>query len=221
MQSILAVLPFAIGSAVSPLILTASIFAVSEPKRPLAKSLAYLAGAAVSISIIGSAIILLNLGAKRVATTPSLVDIGFSLLAGIVLLYFAAKQIFQAKSKANRSAAQGGSVGKYYALGFGLMLANTSTIILYFPAAVVLTHDAASVADKLAGLAMMVCFSLVPAAIAPLMLVILGDHAKPVLDKLSGFVKAYGRYIIAALFGLIGIYLVIKSAIELTHVMGI
>lgn len=218
MQDVAAILPFAIGSAVSPLILTASIFAVSEPKQPLAKSLAYLAGAAISITIIGSAIILLNLGAKRVAATPSLVDVGFSLLAAIVLIYFAVKQLFKTKPATNKPGPTG-SVGKYFALGFGLMLVNTSTIILYFPAAVVLTHDAASITGRSYGLVVMILFSLVPAAIAPVALLLLGKHAQPVLNKLSSFVKHYGKYIIAALFGAIGVYLLAKSLIALTHIL--
>lgn len=215
MQQVWAILPFAIGSAMSPLILTASIFAISQPKRPLAKSLAFLAGAAISIAIIGSFIILLNLGAKKASSQPSLVDAEFQLVAGVALIIFALRKLFKKRTNTNKHSNKATSVWKYFVLGIGLMAVNTSTIFLYFPAAVVLTKESATMSARVSALGVMILFSLLPAMVAPLLLVVLGKHAQPVLRKLSDFVERFGPVIIAVLFGLIGVFLLIKSIMEL------
>jgi threonine/homoserine/homoserine lactone efflux protein len=211
MESVWAILPFAIGSAISPLILTASIFAISEPEQPLAKSLAYFLGAAISITVIGSLIILLNLGAKKVAGQPSMVDTTFQLVGGIALVMFAIRQIVKKPSAKKEKTTKSSSVWEYFLLGIGLMMVNTSTIILYFPAAVVLTHESASNTARISALTVMILFSLIPAAIAPFLLVVLGKRAEPVLHRLSVLVKRYGRIVIAVIFGLIGVGLLYKS----------
>lgn len=209
MQSVIAILPFALATAISPMLLAASIFAISEKSKPLAKSLAFVSGCAISIFAIGSLIILLNLGAKKIAHHPTVVDLLFELVAAISLIIFATFQLIK-KNKESSLSKNRMSKKKYFLLGMALMFANTSSIMLYFPAAVVLTKESAPLVDRLIALTIMIAFTLLPAALAPVLTLVAKDKAKPTLGRLSKFTHKYGALLISIIFYIFGSYLLLK-----------
>jgi len=205
-----AILPFAAASAVSPVVLSASIFSISSRKSPLQKSLAYLLGSAFSIAIIGVLIIFFDHTVKTQTASPNTATQIIHLIVGLLLVGLAWRSFFARQKKAQRQ--KNTSVLEFFVLGVVLMASNYSSIIMYFPAADILNTSAQSVNVKAVALALMMTFTLILAIIAPLALIILGKNAQKITLPLSRFVERYSRYIIALLFGAIGILLIASAA---------
>lgn len=215
MNAVLEILPFALASAVSPLLLTFSILVLSSPKKGLQKAWMFVLGNAITISIVGSFIILLNLGAKQKVAQPTLVDVAFGFLAGLLLIIIAIRQFVKKPQPPKQQAKGKDGLLKYLALGMVLMLSNYSTIIMYFPAATVLSTQFHTTTEKLYGLVAMIMFSLLPSLIGPVITVLMGKHANVVLVPLQKFVSKYGHILVAILFGAIGVFLLFKAAAKL------
>ncbi len=199
------ILPFALASAVSPLIFTIAVLVASQKKSANLKSVLFTLGAASAISIIGFVIFFL-LARVSPGTTYTLTDARIDLVLGIFLIGFALYQFFVAKPKKHRTK-QVISDGAAFSIGFGFMVLNTSTIIMYIPAAHVASYYSNLIKIEL--LAVMVLFSLIPAIVPPILLALI--HSPKRINSIKNAVNKNSRYIIAAIFGLIGIFELIKA----------
>lgn len=220
MNAVLEILPFALASAVSPLLLTFSILVLSSPQKGLQKAWLFVLGNAITITIVGSLIILLNIGVKQNVSEPSLVDIAFGFLAGVLLILIAIRQFLKKPKPTQQKTTGKDNLLKYLVLGMGLMLSNYSTIIMYFPAATILSTQFHTTDAKIYGLITMIVFSLVPSLIGPVVTVLLGKHAGVVLVPLQKFVSKYGHILVAILFGAIGIFLIFKAVNKFLGING-
>ncbi len=198
------IIPFAIAAAISPLIFTVALLVASQKNNSFLKSILFLLGAFVSISAIGSAIFIF-LSRVSPARQPTREDAIIDLLIGILLIGFA---IFQVLSKKTKNKASNNLSG-YKALGIGVifMALNTSTIIMFLPAAHVASYYSDGVKIEL--LAVMIFFALLPVLIPPAMLVLIKSKTR--IDSIKNIVNTKGQYIVAAVFGLLGIFELIKA----------
>jgi threonine/homoserine/homoserine lactone efflux protein len=164
----------------------------------------FLLGAFVSILAIGSAIFIF-LSRVSPARQPTREDAVIDLLIGILLIGFA---IFQMLSKKTKNKASNNLSG-YKALGIGVifMALNTSTIIMFLPAAHVASYYSDGVKIEL--LAVMIFFALLPVIIPPAMLILIKSKTR--IDSIKNIVNTKGQYIVAAVFGLLGIFELIKA----------
>ena len=198
------IIPFALAAAISPLIFTVALLVASQKNNSFLKSMLFLLGAFVSISAIGSAIFIF-LSRVSPARQPTREDAVIDLLIGILLIGFA---IFQMLSKKTKNKASNNLSG-YKALGMGVifMALNTSTIIMFLPAAHVASYYSDGVKIEL--LAVMIFFALLPVLIPPAMLVLIKSKTR--IDSIKNIVNTKGQYIVAAVFGLLGIFELIKA----------
>lgn len=201
----LAILPFALASAVSPLLFTFSLLVASQKEKSLLKSLLFILGAGIAISLVGFIIFFL-LAKLSPSTTFKPRDAYIDLIIGVVLVLFAARQFIVKKPKGKKPSRNISLLGAL-SIGFGFMLANTSTIIMYFPAAHVASFYSTSI--KFSLLAIMVVFSLVPAIVPPALLKLI--RSEKTIESIKSFVNAKGRYIIAIVFAVLGIFEIIKA----------
>lgn len=133
------------------------------------KSALFTLGAATAITIIGFIIFFL-LSRVSPGSTYTLTDARIDLLLGVFLIGFALYQFFVAKPKKHhtkRVISEGGA----FSVGFGFMILNTSTIIMYVPAAHVASYYSTFVKIEL--LIVMVLFSLIPAIVPPILLALI------------------------------------------------
>ena len=198
------IIPFALAAAISPLIFTVALLVASQKNNSFLKSMLFLLGAFVSISAIGSAIFIF-LSRVSPARQPTREDAVIDLLIGILLIGFA---IFQMLSKKTKNKASN-NLSAYKALGMGVifMALNTSTIIMFLPAAHVASYYSDGVKIEL--LAVMIFFALLPVLIPPTMLVLIKSKTR--IDSIKNIVNTKGQYIVAAVFGLLGIFELIKA----------
>lgn len=198
------IIPFALAAAISPLIFTVALLVVSQKNNSFLKSILFLLGAFVSISAIGSAIFIF-LSRVSPARQPTREDALIDLLIGILLIGFA---IFQMLSKKTKNKASNNLSG-YKALEMGVifMALNTSTIIMFLPAAHVASYYSDGVKIEL--LAVMIFFALLPVIIPPAMLILIKSKTR--IDSIKNIVNTKGQYIVAAVFGLLGIFELIKA----------
>lgn len=198
------IIPFALAAAISPLIFTVALLVASQKNNSFLKSMLFLLGAFVSISAIGSTIFIF-LSKVSPARQPTREDAIIDLLIGVLLIGFA---IFQVLSKKTKNKASN-NLSSYKALGMGVifMALNTSTIIMFLPAAHVASYYSDGIKIEL--LAVMVFFALLPVIIPPAMLVLI--KSKTQIDSIKNIVNTKGQYIVAAVFGLLGIFELIKA----------
>lgn len=198
------IIPFALAAAISPLIFTVALLVASQKNNSFLKSMLFLLGAFVSISAIGSAIFIF-LSRVSPARQPTREDAIIDLLIGVLLIGFA---IFQMLSKKTKNKASNNLSGyKALAMGVIFMALNTSTIIMFLPAAHVASYYSDSVKIEL--LTVMVFFALLPVIIPPAMLVLIKSKTR--IDSIKNIVNTKGQYIVAAVFGLLGIFELIKA----------
>jgi len=198
------IIPFALAAAISPLIFTVALLVASQKNNSFLKSMLFLLGAFVSISAIGSAIFIF-LSRVSPARQPTAGDAVIDLLIGVLLIGFA---IFQMLSKKTKNKASNNLSGyKTLAMGVIFMALNTSTIIMFLPAAHVASYYSDGVKIEL--LAVMIFFALLPVLIPPVMLVLI--KSKNRIDSIKDIVNTKGQYIVAAVFGLLGIFELIKA----------
>lgn len=199
------ILPFALASAVSPLLFTFALLVASQKERSLLKSMLFLLGSAAAIFAIGYVIffVLAEVSPEKTFTTK---DAYIDLSIGVLLIGFALRQFVKkkpTKDKPNKNLTLLAALG----LGFGLMAVNSSTIIMFLPAAHLASYY--STAIKLELLGIMVIFSLVPAIVPPAILRII--RSEKTIIQIKSFVTVNGRYIIAAVFGLLGVLEIFKA----------
>jgi cyanate permease len=200
-----AVLPFAAASAVSPLLFTFALLVASQKQRSLLKSSLFLLGSAIAIFAIGFVIFffLAKISPEKTFTSR---DAYIDIVIGILLVGFALRQFTKPKPNKNRPS-KNLTLAAALSLGFGLMLVNTSTIIMYLPAAHIASYYSNTIKVEL--LLMMVLFSLIPAFVPPAMLRII--RSEKTITNVKAWVTNNGRYIIAAVFGILGILEIIKA----------
>ena len=204
-NELLVVLPFAFAAAVSPLLFTFALLVATQKKQSLLKSSLFLLGSLIAISIIGL-VIFFALAEVSPSTTYTTSDAYIDLAIGLLLVVFAARQFVVKKPKKQKTNKNISSV-EAFGLGLGFMMANSSTIIMFLPAAHLASYY--STAVKLELLAIMIVFSLIPAIVPPVMLRLI--ESQKIIESIKNFVNEKGRYIIAGVFGVLGIIEIVKA----------
>lgn len=212
-ETLTKLLPVAAASAVSPLLLTASIITLASPKRPVAKAFMLAIGGILVLIPLSLFIVFFDNAVAGVQTGPS--GNGRDVLhmvVGVALVILILNDLRKKKTKKKkRSFTASDKLWKYIVAGFGLMLVNVTTLMMYVPAAAILNKSGLDNAGRLVGLSEMVLFSLVPYLIGPVLVLLLGKRSGIVLKPLSHFMDRYGNDLIAIIFGLLGVYLFIEG----------
>lgn len=209
-------LPVAVASAVSPLLLTASILTLASSKRALAKSLMLVVGAFLTLVPVSVFILFFDKSVAQIQAGSS--GTGRDILhvvVGLALIALVTHNLLKKNKKKSRPMVAKNNLWEYVGAGFGLMLVNVTTLMMYVPAAAILNQGGLSVVDKVAGLVEMVLFSLLPLLIGPAMVLILGRHANTVLLPMNRFMNKYGNDLIAVIFGILGLILFLQGLLRL------
>ena len=82
------ILPYVVGSAVSPVVLAMTVVLLAQPQKPVQKTVAFALGGTLTACVLGS-IIFLTVHAQSEAARPTLSASIIHIILGLVLLVFA------------------------------------------------------------------------------------------------------------------------------------
>lgn len=219
------VLPLALGAAVSPLLLTATLLVLSGRDRPLARGFAVALGAALPLAALGA----IGLIAFRHTVQPdgggshseasAWIDLGL----GLLLLVLAAVELRRRpaeKPDAEKPAPQSQSgLWRSALLGLGMMLTNFTTAILYIDAVKEIARSGIEASEQLIVLAAVLAVTLIPVLVPVLAYAIAPGAASRVLGRLGDWVEGHRRAISIALLLGFGLYLTLKGVAELSRAL--
>ncbi len=211
MSDLLAIGPFIIGASVSPVVLIMTLYILTLPKDPIKKSMMFLLGAAVAVTIVSFVIFY----STTIQPTPSPnKDLLPHVIIGLLLLFLAygiyhkGPQNHQDDSKGKKH----GPLG-YIVLGVLLMITNFTTIAMLFEIAVEIRGHNIAGTSKNAYLLASIFSSLAPIFVPILVVLVAGRHGKQILAKLSEGMKKYGHIITSIFFAILGVYSLLKPFI--------
>ncbi|MDP4038882.1 MAG: GAP family protein [bacterium] len=214
-DTLINLLPFALGSAISPVMLTGSVLILSSKISPVKKAIGFAFGSAAALVAIAIMIFLLSAkaGQLKIGSHQSTGQDILHVAAGLLLIYFAIKTAIKKPKtpSSNQAKKHKRGLAAFILLGIILMGTNISTLALYFPASAVISKSGLNSLQKTLSMAFMMIFSLIPVFLPLLLVIILGKHSDKLLGSLNRSVTKYGSYVMGGLFGIFGIYLFVKG----------
>lgn len=194
MHVVTEVAPFALGAAVSPLVLMLATLALASPPSAVAKGWAAVAGNAIMLG--GYTGLFLGLGIKLPKHHgPNAVDAVIYLSFAGALLLLAARQLSRRGTAGNSP----GLVGKlggaapraFASAGVVIMATNFSSLALYLPGLHMVQRSHAPTVDQVVAVLLLFTCTLAPALIPVLAATLLGRRAQAPLAAINRAVTSH------------------------------
>jgi hypothetical protein len=220
------VIPLALGAAVSPAVL-AAIVLILGGRRAIARGTAFAAGFATVLALLTVSGLLISHQTDPSAARVQITHDVYGLL-GVVLLALAVISLLRSRTRSEtgtpvRTSDPGINTGTdtgtgtdhglfaVYALGFGLMISNLSTILLYLPAMHAVSSSTAAFDAKVAAVVLAALITSLPVT-APLVLrIALPKRSAPIFGAVNRFVTVHQGAITICVETLFGVYLIYRS----------
>ena len=212
------VLPLAPGAAISPALLGLQVLNVSRPRAPLSWAWSVALGAALLLVVATVAALVFHLGTGGHKASPELKGVVKLVGAGVLFAVTIYELVWASgappKSRLPEGDGEGGS-GLHWAMagvGAGLILPN---LALYFPAAHEIAASEEATAGRVVAFLLVFAVAMLPAAVPPLALMLMGERVKPPLQALNDYVIAHRRGVTAVACVVFGIVLLVSGLIQL------
>ncbi|MBU6329885.1 MAG: GAP family protein [Acidobacteria bacterium] len=210
------VIPLSIGAAISPAVL-AVIVVVLGGRRAVARGAVFTAGVlTVLVGLTVSGLLI----SHQSHPSPERVRITHDVsgLLGVLLLCLAIITILRSRTHSDTGApvhtsdpaADRGLVAMYV-LGFGLMISNLSSIVLYLPAMHAISDAGVSGEDRVLAVAIALLITSVPATVPLLLRIALPRRSGPIFATVNRFVTSHSRAITVTVEVGFGVYLVVRA----------
>lgn len=220
---LLTVLPFALGAAVSPTLLTLELLILTGRTNRKSRAWMFVIGASATILVFGivAATLLRNVG-DATASPPDPWSIGIKGVIAAVLLGLGIRQLRPGKTageKHHGKTAQRMQTAKapfFLVVGVVGMLVNFSTLVLYLPAIHLIVHSDDPVSTKWAAGLMLWGITILPIVVPVLAVSIVGQRSDPLLARLNSWTTGHSRQINAGLcflFAALLAYSAVKEAL--------
>lgn len=217
MSAVGTILPYALGAAISPLLLTVEIIILAGGVRPKRRAWLYAAGAAVVAVVFIALAALVFRGLNVAEGAPPPLERGVEGMAALVLGALALKSFLPAHSSEDDKPTklhdwmQHGKDRTFFLIGMIMMATNLSSIVILIPG----IHSIEAQRPGLlpAFLALSVAFALLmlPALLPVGLATALGHRADAFLHQLNVFVTKHSRTITGLLCAGIAIYLLVSA----------
>lgn len=213
------ILPLAFGAAVSPTVLIGIILVLSISKNPRSNGIAFYVGSIVLLLIVVALGVFVSKGAvMATGGQPSATSAYFDIFLGILLLLFGIRKI-RAGDKGpdkNRFAGDESKSGlgefiKYMILGLGMFVINFTTTILVFAAGKEIGLSTAPLIDKLIVIIILTIITLIVVEVPLLVAIIFPKTANKLLEPINRWMQKNGKYLMAAIIFVFGVYLLAKG----------
>lgn len=218
----LQVLPFALGAAVSPTLLTLELLILTGKVHRKSRAWFFAIGASLTIFAFGvlAATILRGVG-DTAAAAPNPWSIGIKAVVVLALVALGVRQLRPAKTAGekhhNRVAdrMQEAKAPVFVGIGVVAMLVNFSTLVLYLPAVHLIVHSDDPTPDKWAASLMLWLITITPIILPVLAVTIVGHRSDDLLERLNAWTTRHTRQINAGLCFLFAVLIGYSTVKEL------
>jgi len=215
---LLAVLPLALGAAVSPTLLAMQLLVLTGTTHRVARAWALTLGAALVLAAFS---VLCVTALERIrpnhASHRSWTDAAVLLASGVLLGLLALRSLSRRPTVGEQQPSriaerlQTASTGWFVGVGALGMVVNFSTLLLVLPAVHEITHSTAATAAKVAVFAVLYVIVLLPVLVPVLAVTVLGSRADPWLDATHTWIGSHSRTIGVVIEVVFAAFLVIKG----------
>jgi threonine/homoserine/homoserine lactone efflux protein len=211
----LAILPLALGSAVSPLVLVAQILTVTRGDSGLRAGWCYSLGSAVVVALWIALALVMGHALPQPAPGADPESACLRLVLALVLLGLGLRLLQSPAAGVETSQTPAGQVGhenrrhplrRAFGLGLVTMGSNLTSLVLVFPAVHDLGRDRLPDVQEALLVGLIALFTLLPSLAPPLLLLVSGARGQRQLERLNRWTGAHQRQISGALclgFGLL------------------
>ncbi len=215
---LVAVLPLALGAAVSPTLLAVQLLVLTGTTDRLARAWALALGAAL---VLGAFCVLCVTALQRVrphhgthtSVPDAVVLLGSGALLGLLALRSLLRHPTVGERQPSRIAERLGTAPTGWFVGVGAlgMVVNFSTLLLVLPAVHEITHSTAAFPTKAVVFAVLYVIVLLPVLVPVALVAVLGAGADPALEATHRWVGAHSRTIGTVIEAVFAVYLVAKG----------
>ena len=205
MEVLLTILPILLVDVLNPVLFAMLVFAAGS-NRPVANSTAMLVGHTLAYLLAGMAI---SLGIEQIAdrlANPRAIDFVISGLIGIVLLLMA----IPTKKKGAPSVPESEwQLTPLKCVGFGAVVnfVGIPFAVPYFAAVDQILKADLSMGESFSTLLVYNIAYALPFLVVPVMVAVSGERAKPLLEKINGYLTRAADFAMPWMFGLLGLAL--------------
>ncbi len=203
---LLAVLPFALGAAVSPTLLTLELLILTGRTQPKARAWMFALGASVTIFIIGLA----AMTVMRTLTMPAANStdpwlVWAKAAVSLILVALGIRELLPARTVGERHHSriqqilEDAKTPVFLGVGVVAMLTNASTIVLYLPAVHLIVHAPDADSTKLLAGLMLWIITILPIFLPVLAVSIGGGRSDALLTRVNAWTTRETRPINAGL----------------------
>lgn len=210
-EVLVVVLPILLVDVLNPVLFATMVFAAGS-KQPVTNSAAILVGHTLAYFVAGVAV---AHGLEQVSyrlANPQRIDFIIGGLIGIGLLLM----VLPTKKDGAPAASQPGwtlTPGKCLGLGAVINFLGIPFALPYFAAVDQIAKADLSAASSLAALAIYNLGYALPFVLVPVMVAVSGERAKPLLEKVNGFITKASDLLMPWLFAALGAALLADSAV--------
>ncbi|MBU6279967.1 MAG: GAP family protein [Actinomycetales bacterium] len=202
----IAVLPFALGAAVSPTLLTLEFLILAGGTHAKSRAWMFVLGAMMTILVIGA----FAAGALRNVAAPTAGATNYWLVGGeafiaLALVVIGVRQLRPVKTLGERHQSRtqhliaGAKTPIFFVVGVVAMITNLSTIVLYLPAVHLIVHSTEPASTKALAALMLWVITILPILLPVLAVTIVGHRSDALLSRVNGWTARHTRQINAGL----------------------
>ena len=199
------VLPFALGAAVSPTLLTLELLILAGKTQPKIRSWFFVIGA--TATLVAFALLCVSVLGKASDADGGPVSPWTIAIDSIVILLLVALGIRELRHKTAasdqpsrlRQRAATAKAPMFLVVGALAMMGNFSTLVLYIPSVHIITRSTDSVSTKIGAGLMLLVITLLPLWLPVLAVSIVGHRSDPLLAKVNAFTTKHQREVNAGI----------------------
>jgi len=199
------VLPFALGAAVSPTLLTLELLILAGKVQPKVRAWFFVIGATVALDAFAALCVSVLGNASDADGGPvSPWTIAIDAVVIVLLVALGIRELRHRKLATDQPSRlrQRISTAKapvFLGIGALAMLGNFSTLVLYIPAVHIITRSTDAASTKVGAGLMLLFITLLPLWLPVLAVSLVGHRSDPLLAKVNGFTTRYQQQVNAGI----------------------
>jgi len=197
--------PILLADVLNPVLFAFMVYAAGSD-RPVLNSSMMLAGHTTAYFAAG---IVISLGMESIAerlSNPKQIDFVIELIVGVILLWVAWKSR-GTESKDPEESAPSMTAASAFGLGIVINFVGIPFAVPYFAALSQILKLDASVVEAIALLVAYNLLYVLPFTIVPLLIALMGDRAKPVLQRINDVLNKASAFLMPIILGLVALAL--------------
>ena len=210
------VLPYALGAAVSPFLLTVEVLILASGKQPKLRAWLYCLGAAI---VTAGFITVIALGMRSLhdGSSPGIVHRSIEFTLGVVLLLLAIRTYFHKAKPGDehedrvQRIIQDGKPWAFFVIGVLAMITNLSSLVIIIPGVRAVQDTDTALTLRVAAFAILTVVTLLPAVVPVALVTVLGSRADGILRALNTFVTKHNKIITVAICAVVAVVLIVNA----------